>query len=502
MIETALAQLRFVWSVALGRPCPPWALERLIAAARDTRREYGSLERGGAGLLGGPALDEETRAALQLRRFRAQAVRAARETAYYGRLFEGLGLDPARLRAEDIARIPITPKEALRDDPDAFVRRGARPTFRTTTTGTTGRPTSVCFSEREIQTDAALAALTFLLQGQITDEDIVQISTSARATLGNTCFAGACSRIGALWYLAGLVDPAQALALLADRHHIAGKKPRASFLTTYPSYLGELVTCGLRLGYRPSDFGLERIAVGGEVVSAGLLARCRQLFGPVQFLLGYAMTETWPLTGTHCSEGHLHFEPSQELVEVLDLETRTPALPGAAGTIVATPFPPYRDASVVLRYDTEDVVRPLAGPLTCSLRHLPATSDILGKRRLSVRHDEGWTFPRDVLEALEAVEAVPLPARYGFWAVPGGVAVEVVSATDTPAVRRALEEALGARGVPVRDLRLVADPGQLPYPRPLRRDLRESSFPAPAMAGGLTGAVAGTLPQAFAVGGR
>jgi hypothetical protein len=114
MVEPALAQLRFAGSVVLGRPCPPWALERLIVAARDIRREFGSLGQDGAGLLGGPALDEETRAALYLRRFRAQAMHAAHETPYYGRLFEGLGLDPARLRAEDLPRISVTLKEAAR----------------------------------------------------------------------------------------------------------------------------------------------------------------------------------------------------------------------------------------------------------------------------------------------------------------------------------------------------------------------------------------------------
>jgi phenylacetate-coenzyme A ligase PaaK-like adenylate-forming protein len=93
---------------------------------------------------------------MQLRRFRTQVIRAARETAYYGRLFEQLGLDPARLRYEDIQRIPPTPKEGLRDDPDAFVRQNAQPCFRTTTTGTTGRPTSVCFSQRELHTYVAL----------------------------------------------------------------------------------------------------------------------------------------------------------------------------------------------------------------------------------------------------------------------------------------------------------------------------------------------------------
>ena len=54
-------------------------------------------------------------------------------------------------------------------------------------------------------------------------------------------------------------------------------------------------------------------------------------------------------------------------------------------------------------------MRQLVGPLTCNLRSLPATSAMLGKLRLAVRHQDGWTFPRDVLEALEALREVPLP---------------------------------------------------------------------------------------------
>jgi hypothetical protein len=143
---------------------------------------------------------------------------------------------------------------------------------------------------------------------------------------------------------------------------------------------------------------------------------------------------------------------------------------------VVTPFPPYRDATVVLRYNTEDVVRPVAGPLTCSLRNVPATTNVMGKLRLSVRHDHGWTFPRDVLEALETVEAVPLPARCGFWAVPGGVAVDVVVREDTPEARRAIARALEEQGVPLQALLLVEEPSHVRCPLPLRCDLREAAF--------------------------
>ena len=476
MFETAFAQLRYAASVLFAIPFDLRALDRLVEGILATREEFGSIGPDGAEFLGGPELDEESRREIQLRRFRTQAVRAANETDYYKQEFDQLDIDPTNLKYEDIFRIPVTRKEALRSDPDAFVRRGSQPAFRTTTTGTTGKPTSVYFTGREIQATGLLTAITFLQSGQITPEDIVQISTSSRATLGNTCFSQACQRIGAVWYQTGLVDPAHALMLLSEEHHLPGKKSRASFLNTYASYLGELVEYGLSNGYSPADFGLERISVGGEIVTEGLKNRCLKLFGPVEFIQGYAMTETWPFSGMRCTEGHLHFEPSQGLMEVLDPDTQEPVKPGQTGTIVATPFPPYREASVVLRYDTEDVVQAIAGPLTCNLKHWPATSDLQGKLRLSVRGADGWIHPRQVREALESVEEVPLPARCGFWAVPGGVVVEVVVRDADASIRQKIGQSLEEHGVSVQELYLVENPSQLQHPLPLRCDLKEALF--------------------------
>jgi phenylacetate-CoA ligase len=481
VFKTAAAQLRIAASVGLGRPFAQWSLDHLIDAIRETKREFGAIDvEDGGSQLGGLALDEETRRELHLRRFRTQAVRAAQETRYYARLFERLDLEPDRLRFEDIARLPTTPKEALREDPGAFVRRTTTPCFGTTTTGTTNKPTNVYFSAHEMRTYIALAAIGLLSANRIDESDIVQLSTSSRATLGNTCFAGACARIGALVSLAGLVEPLRTLALLAEEHRVPGKKPKVSYMGTYASYLGELVECGLQHGYGPADFGLERIAVGGELVSEALKERARRLFGPVEVHDDYGMTETWPFQGQSCSEGHLHFEPTSGMLEVLDPETGAPARPGHVGSLVATPLPPYREVTILLRYDTQDVARQVEGPLTCNLRNLPATGPLLGKLRLASRHEDGWTFAREVLEALEGAEEVPLPARYGFWSVPGGVAVEAVAPRGArPRVRRAIEKRLEERGVPVRELNLVAHRGELRRPVALRCDLKESTFGLP-----------------------
>jgi phenylacetate-CoA ligase len=485
VFKTAVAQLRFVASIGLGRPFAQWSLDHLIDAIRETKREFGAIDvEDGGSQLGGPVLDEETRRELHLRRFRTQAVRAARETSYYSDLFERLALEPERLRFEDIARLPTTPKEALREDPGAFVRRTTSPCFGTTTTGTTNKPTSVYFSAHEMRTYIALAAIGLLSANRINESDIVQLSTSSRATLGNTCLAGACARIGALVHLAGLIEPLRTLELLAEERSIPGKKPRVSYMSTYASYLGELVECGLQHGYGPDDFGLERVAVGGELVSEGLKERARRLFGPVEVYDDYGMTETWPVQGQSCSEGHLHFDPTSGMLEVIDPETGEPAGSGQAGTLVATPLPPYREVTILLRYDTQDVVRLIEGPLTCNLRNLQATSPLLGKLSLATRHEGGWTFARDVLEALEGDDEVPLPARYGFWAVSGGVAVEVVVRKSAePRVRRAIETRLGEQGVPVRELNLVEHRDELQRPVPLRCDLKERAFGVPGDSG-------------------
>jgi phenylacetate-coenzyme A ligase PaaK-like adenylate-forming protein len=475
MLETAVAQLRFAGSLAFGWRFSLWSLETLVTSLRATRDEFGAIDAEGFTAVNGPVLDTETRQEMQLRRFRAQAGRA-KETAYYARCFTELGCDPTRLTYADIARIPLTPKAAVREQPDAFVRRGSQPYLRATTTGTTGKPTSICFSEHELRSYFALGAMPLLLHGVIQADDIVQISTSGRGTLGNLCLAGACAHIGALVTMAGVLEPVETLERLTARHQLPGKKAQVSVLYTYASYLGELVEWGQRLGYRPADFGLTQVIVGGELVTVGLRTRAQALFGPVRFVEGYNMTELWPCGGLLCEQGHLHFDPAQGLIEIVNLDNAHPAAPGEAGAIVGTPFPPYRETTLLLRYNTEDIVQPLAEPPTCHLRHLPATSNLLGKQRFAVRHDLGWTFPRPVLEALEGLAAVPLPAHCGFWAVPCGVAVEVVVRQNSAAVRRCVGAALEAHGVPVRELHLVETPTALQRPLPLRCDLRESGF--------------------------
>lgn len=418
----------------------------------------------------------------QLRLFRIQAQRALQETAYYQQLFVEHQIDPSSLTRADIMRLPLTTRETLVANPTAFVSHASQPTFCATSAGTTGRLTTLYFSAQELESYAALTAMRLLAHGEVTPEDIVQISASSRATLPTMALARACERIGALYSQTALIDPKEMLGYLAQRHHLPNKKAQVSYLATYPSYLGQLVECGLAAGYGPENFGVERIALSGEVASEGLKRRAQQLFGDVSFSEQYTMTETWPTVAMCCEQGHLHFEPLQALCEIVEPDKMTPVQPDEAGVLVVTPLPPHRTTTLLLRYNTEDIVYPINEPLTCSLHHLPATSKVLGKRKFALRHEQGWIYPRAVIEALESVDDVPLPARWGYWAVPQGIAVEVAVRANSRATYRKIEEALHAQGLSLQSLHLLVDPQRLRHPYPLRCDQREvGSTPPPRL---------------------
>ena len=129
---------------------------------------------------------------------------------------------------------------------------------------------------------------------------------------------------------------------------------------TYPSYLAELVRAARRRGMGPDDFRLRRVAVGGEVLSPSLARAACQTLGVAQVEDSYSMTEVIPVTARTCGQRHLHHDVNLGLTELLDLETGEPAEPGALGTIVITPYFPYRDCAPVFRYDTRDVARRVA----------------------------------------------------------------------------------------------------------------------------------------------
>ncbi|MEU3563292.1 phenylacetate--CoA ligase family protein [Kitasatospora sp. NPDC006786] len=489
MFATALSQLRYGAAILTNRRIRPSDLERLARDLVATIAEFGEPGEDSA-LLPGRAghVDPQVRREVARRSLRATARAAARHTAHYRRLFAELDLDPARLEPEDWSRVPVTPKQALRALPAAFVSDAATPVLMALTTGTSGTPTAVWFSRAELECAVAFSTISAVLGLGLRPRHTVAYAGCSRATLPLVNAEESATRAGAGFVQFGTVGPAVALDRLAAPLGLPGKDPRITHLTTSASYLAALVQEAEQRKWRSADFGLRSISVGGEVLSAPLRRRAEEVFGATA-TSAYLMTEILPSGATPCTRGHLHHTTEFGHLEVLDPLTWEPTAPGATGTVVHTPYVPYRDCTLLLRYATGDLVRLPAEPPTCELAHLPATSEILGR----------WNGPlsrtvttREVLDLVEAEPEVPLPARHALTEGPDGphgparlhLLVDRLPAT---ALRGRLEERAHAAGLRLSDIVLYEDRAAMPPTAPLRADLREHTFDTldtPGTAGG------------------
>ncbi|MEU4231743.1 AMP-binding protein [Nonomuraea sp. NPDC026600] len=465
MFGTMVRQIRYGMALLRGGRLDPAGLRATVADLRATIEEFGEPgEEAGALLPGGVDPDLEIRRTMADRRLRKTVRQAAARVPYYRHWFRENGVDPGDITLDTLDKLPPTTKAALRGASADFVSDDAEPVLLAQTTGTTGAPTSVWFSRYELELAAALSAMSFMMVNGCRERHVVMSTISSRATLAKLTVQQALAMVGAGFAALGTVDPRIALDRLTEQRSLPGKEPQVTHLITTASYLGCLVQLVERGRWRPSDFGLLQVLVGGEVLSDPLRRRAEQAFG-AQITDTYSMTETMPTAGIVCEAEHLHLAPEQAHIEVLDPVTGLPAAPGEIGTLVVTPYTQYRDTTLLLRYATGDLVRrlPAGEPVECSLLGMPATSRLLG--RTSGARPELTT--RAILDLLQAVPDVPLPTRYAL----DGTVLHVVAGK---ASRPQLEDRVGT--LPLTGLVLVEDAVDLPEPCRVRADLTEDSF--------------------------
>lgn len=469
MFVTGLRQMRFAWSALSGRPQRVSDVVALVDDTRATLAKFGTPGAGASDLLAPPP-DPELQTDLANRRVRATIRRAAREVPYYRWWFDAHGLDPDAVTATTLAAIRPTPKDALCGMPGAFVANTAEPALAAQTTGTTGTPTMVWFSHREMEVFAGLSALALMLVNGLRSHHVWANCISSRS-IAQPIMTRAVGMTGAAFLPLGLIHPGQALDRIATPVHLPGKEPRVTHLNTPPSYLAALVQEAERNGWSPADFGLEAIHVGGEVLTKALVRRAEEIFGaPV--IDGYSMTEIMPVAGQHCARGHLHVAADQGYVEVLDPDSHMPAAPGAVGVLTVTPYLMYRQTTMLLRYSTGDLVRVLPDDkeLDCELAGVPATSPILGKQTTSA------LTTRDLLEVLQAERQLPLPTRYALTDTAAGTMLHVFAGTANRSLLTRLEARVADAALPLAGIVLAEDATELPALCPVRADLREQTF--------------------------
>lgn len=472
MFETGIRQFRMAMSMVWGRPINPRNVERLIEDVLSTLQEFGAPGDDVQQLLDGPFTNPASRAEFQTRAIQVTARRLASKSPYYQKLFAAHDIVPDKLTVDEMPQVPVTLKAMLQEQPRDFICSDARPYIVTRTTGTTGRPTEIWLSRYEIDLWPALSALSGLLRDEIRPTDCIQINISSRATAAVQLNTKVAQLVGARTHMLGIIPPEESLENL-----LASGDDAPTHLNTYPSYLAQLVRLARSRNLGPRDFRLTRIICGGEVLSTALARAAQETLGARTVVDSFGMTEILPVSGRVCNQGHLHPDLNMGFIEVIDLETGKPTAPGGLGTLVVTPYYPYRACMPVFRYDTRDLVRVLPDEhLTCDLAGSPGISRILGKADSLLRAGERIVTLRDLVEVYEALPSQPWPARFSARMAGDQIELVVPEEALTDMTREEVERRFRAAGIELHLADCVAREPEALQLRPVRADLLETTF--------------------------
>jgi phenylacetate-CoA ligase len=267
---------------------------------------------------------------------------------------------------EDLPRLPFTTKEELREgqrtDPP-FGPHLCAPPERVVrmhvTSGTTGDPVAVGFTQRDHELNSALGGEAFRIAG-VRPDDVIAHCLNYALYAGGIADHMALEASGATVVPVGTGQSRRLLELI-PRLGIT-----AIFGTlSYPSYLAARAR---EAGVDPRELGLRHIVTAGEP-GAGLAAvrdEIESAWGAT-VVDTFGMSDVWSTMGGACGEGEgLHLTTGGHAVmELVDPDSGDPVEleDGATGELVWTHL--RREASPLLRYRSRDLAQVWVSPCEC-----------------------------------------------------------------------------------------------------------------------------------------
>ena len=299
---------------------------------------------------------------LQLERLR-QTVERASHSPFYKRIFEERGITPDSFQTlDDLRKLPFTTKDDLRANyPFGMVAVPLRECIRLhSSSGTTGNPTVVLHSHRDLEEWANQVARCMYMVG-LRDTDVFQNTSGYGMFTGGLGFQYGAERLGALTIPAAAGNTKRQIKFITDFG--------TTCLHIIPSYATRLAEVMYEMGIDPKqDTKLRVVCIGAEPHSEEQRKRIEQLLG-VKAYNCFGMSEmNGPGVAFECPEQNgLHIWEDYVIVEIIDPVTLDPVPEGEVGELVLTTI--NREAMPLLRYRTRDLTCLLPGECPCGRTH-------------------------------------------------------------------------------------------------------------------------------------
>ena len=300
---------------------------------------------------------------LQLERFQWTLRHAYRNVAHYRRAFDARGVHPDELRGlEDLPRFPFLSKQDFRDNypfglfavpRDQVVRIHA-------SSGTTGRPTVVGYTQKDIDTWADLVARSIRVAGGRAGQ-IVHVAYGYGLFTGGLGAHYGAERLGCTVIpMSGGQTERQAQLI---------REFRPDIIMVTPSYGLNIAEELARQGTDPRECSLRTGIFGAEPWTEAMRDQLEATLG-IDAVDIYGLSEVMgpgvASESVETKDGPIiwedHFYP-----EIVDPETGAVRVDGEEGELVLTSL--SKEALPVIRYRTRDLTR-LLPPTSCSMRRI------------------------------------------------------------------------------------------------------------------------------------
>ncbi|MDN5794830.1 MAG: phenylacetate--CoA ligase [Intrasporangium sp.] len=301
---------------------------------------------------------------VQTERLRTTVRAAYDKIPHYRKAFEDKGIHPDDIRSlDDVVKLPLTGKADLRENyPFGLFAVPREQVVRIhASSGTTGRPTVVGYTKRDIDTWADLVARSIRFAGG-RPGDIVHVAYGYGLFTGGLGAHYGAERLGCtvVPVSGGMTD--RQVQLIQDFG------PQVIMLT--PSYFLSLIDEMDRRGIDPHSTSLRVGIFGAEPWTEQMRAEIEGRTG-IDAVDIYGLSEVMgPGVGQESGETKdgLHIWEDHFYPEVIDPDTQEPVAEGEVGELVFTSL--TKEAMPVLRYRTRDLTRLSPGTAVPSMRRM------------------------------------------------------------------------------------------------------------------------------------
>ncbi len=319
----------------------------------------------------------------------------ASASPFYRALFRTNGVDVGRVTSRTLCELPFTDKTMLSEYNDEFL---AVPMSQIVdivlSSGTTGKPTTMMYTENDLRRLAYNEAISFAGCGMTPDDIVLLTCTLDRCFVAGLAYFSGVRSLGATAIRNGLNS--------FDSHFEIIKRMKPTVLVGVPTFLLKLGRFIQAQNTVPASLGVKKLICIGEPIRDRDMALLR---------VGDGLEETWgaKIYSTYASSetittfcectaqqgGHLH--PDLGVVEIVN--DQGSVLPhGEVGEVVVTPL--AIEGIPLLRFKTGDISFLIDEPCACG-RNSPRLGPILGRKKQMLKFRGTTLYPNSIYAVLD-----------------------------------------------------------------------------------------------------